>query len=1522
MGIIKVGFLLFMIIFQAHESTGYRISRSLDISSIHPPGEENSPNIAYRKKFSILSSLTSPTGSAVPLAVASQPRASAPISQPFEGFLPSTAPSPPSVVPSLNSPPLPQVIQGVEPSMAPSNPIVVPSAESKPAPEPLQGLVPSVPPIPPDVSTDYIAPTKQFVQGVVPSTPPSGPVVVPPDKSEPVPRPLQGIVPSSPPIPPDASTDYIAPIKQFFQEVVPSTPPNAPVVVPPDKSEPVPRPLQGIVPSSSPISPVDVPPHNSAPSPVSVEGDVLSTPPSPQVIVPSNKSELAPQSLQELVPATSPRPPVFVPSEKSGPISEVVQGIVPSMPPEPPTFLPSNKSSPLPQVVPGIVPSLSPNSPVAVASNKSAPMPLVVPDVPSVPPVPPISVPSDKSAPPPQLVTEIVPSMPPNPPATVPSNTSAPMPRVAPIIVRSMPPVPPISVPSNKSAPPPQVVPGIVPSMPPILPITVPSNKSARSPRVAPVIVPSVPPTPTISVPSGTSPPLPQVVPGVVPSMAPSSPITIPTNKSAQPPQVVHGIVPSISPSRSIVVPSHKVAPKQQVPKGIVPSMPPSVPSHGIPPGSGIPTKIPLAPAPVGSPPTIIPRKPPAMHPTMPRVAPPVAPPVESPPGEHTRNPPAAHPTLPKISPSSVSEPAASPLSTPPSSIRNKTRVSPVASPPLANHSPPAKASPPRKSMRPSDNAPAPSKLSPGPLKSSRVHSPASPPTHSFRKYHHSRRSARTPAPAPSFLFPPPMSYHQGPATAPPTSPSPIAPPQKRTRRRRQYPPPTNQAPAVSPVKPPFPSTIRHHSPEASPLSPARSEPSPRPSLPPKSSPSGSLSRKPKAPLPPPIIQALPPPPPNQDCTALACTEPLTNSPPGSPCGCVAPMQVGLRLGVALYNFFPLVSELAEEIATGVFMKLSQVRIMGANADGQQLDETVVLIDLVPLGERFDNTTAFLTFEKFWRKQVPIKATLFGDYEVLYVRYPGLPQPPPSAPFTTLDDGSVHGSHGRAIHPFGVDVSKKRGRIGGSLIAIIILSSSIAIALCFIIVWLLILRCRNHTRQIPGTAPPLLMPSLSKPSGTAGSMVFGSGPSSASMSFASSINTYAGAAKTYSAGEIEKATNNFHDSRILGEGGFGRVYRGILDDRTNVAVKVLKRDDQQGGREFLAEVEMLGRLHHRNLVKLIGICIEEKARCLVYELIANGSVESHLHGPDKETAPLDWGSRIKIALGAARGLAYLHEDSSPHVIHRDFKSSNILLENDFTPKVSDFGLARTALEEGDQHITTRVMGTFGYVAPEYAMTGHLLVKSDVYSYGVVLLELLTGRKPVDMSQPQGQENLVSWARPFLTSKEGLEMIIDPSLGSNAPFDSVGKVAAIASMCVQPEVTHRPFMGEVVQALKLVCNECDESKAGGSESCGQEDASVADMETRTSSDSSQLPDSSSRARYSLPDYSPSPDAHSGLSLSASDVFSSARVGRRESGSFRRYSSSGPLRTGRSRQFWERVRGLSRGTVSEHGVAFRL
>ncbi|XP_027331736.1 receptor-like serine/threonine-protein kinase ALE2 [Abrus precatorius] len=688
-------------------------------------------------------------------------------------------------------------------------------------------------------------------------------------------------------------------------------------------------------------------------------------------------------------------------------------------------------------------------------------------------------------------------------------------------------------------------------------------------------------------------------------------------------------------------------------------------------------------------------------------------------------------------------------------------------------------------------------------------------------------------------------------------------------------------------------------------------------------SPSRSFSKSPKMPLLP-QIQALPPPPPNEDCLSTICTEPYTNSPPGAPCRCVWPMRIGLRLSISLYTFFPLVPELASEIATGVFMKQNQVRIMGANAANQQPEKTIVLIDLVPFGEKFDNTTAFMTSDRFWHKKVLIKASYFGDYDVLYVSYPGLPPSPPLPPssITMIDGGpySTDDNNGRTIKPFGVDIQQRqhKGGLSRGIIATIAVSVSVAVVLCAGAgaAWVMF-KLRDHVSQ---PVAQLSLPSLTKEPGTARSTIRGGGVGSVSTSFRSSIAAYTGSAKTFNMNDIEKATDTFNASRILGEGGSGFVYNGILEDGMKVAVKVLKREDHHGDREFLAEVEMLSRLHHRNLVKLIGICTEGSFRCLVYELIPNGSVESHLHGIDKENSTLDWSARMKIALGAARGLAYLHEDSNPRVIHRDFKSSNILLEDDFTPKVSDFGLARTATDEENKHISTRVMGTFGYVAPEYAMTGHLLVKSDVYSYGVVLLELLTGRKPVDLSQAPGQENLVAWARPLLTSKEGLETIIDPSLGADVPFDSVAKVAAIASMCVQPEVSNRPFMGEVVQALKLVCNECDETREeAGSRSSSQEDLSI-DLDVGMRTVSGQLPDNF-QSQFSATNFDSGVDIERGLS--ASELFSSsARFGRLESGSFRRNSYSGPLRTGRSKRLWQIIRSLSSGSVTEHGTMLKL
>ncbi|KAL8112104.1 hypothetical protein AgCh_019708 [Apium graveolens] len=223
--------------------------------------------------------------------------------------------------------------------------------------------------------------------------------------------------------------------------------------------------------------------------------------------------------------------------------------------------------------------------------------------------------------------------------------------------------------------------------------------------------------------------------------------------------------------------------------------------------------------------------------------------------------------------------------------------------------------------------------------------------------------------------------------------------------------------------------------------------------------------------------------------------------------------------------------------------------------------------------------------------------------------------------------------------------------------------------------------------------------------------------------------------------ELSNATNGFSEQNLLGEGGFGCVYKGYLPDGREIAVKQLKIGGGQGEREFKAEVETISRVHHRHLVSLVGYCISENQRMLVYDYVPNNNLYFHLHGEGMPV--MEWETRVKVAIGAARGIAYLHEDCHPRIIHRDIKSSNILLDNNFEARVSDFGLAKLALD-ANTHITTRVMGTFGYMAPEYAASGKLTEKSDVYSYGVVLLELITGRKPVDSSQPLGDESLVEW----------------------------------------------------------------------------------------------------------------------------------------------------------------------------------
>ncbi|KAF1878643.1 hypothetical protein Lal_00047314 [Lupinus albus] len=543
-----------------------------------------------------------------------------------------------------------------------------------------------------------------------------------------------------------------------------------------------------------------------------------------------------------------------------------------------------------------------------------------------------------------------------------------------------------------------------------------------------------------------------------------------------------------------------------------------------------------------------------------------------------------------------------------------------------------------------------------------------------------------------------------------------------------------------------------------------------------------------------------------QACDPI-CTDPLTATPFGSPCGCVFPMKVRLILDIAPLPIFPVINQLEIEVASGTYLKQSQVRIMGVTADSENQGRTIVDINLVPLGEKFDDITFSVICERFWHKKVPLNKSLFGDFAVLSITYPEMPASAPHGTFAR-DGHHPNPRYGAAgLIPFTANVISSENQKMCPRTIIIIALSSFVLLLVLVGALSILYKWRKVRRPSSAIGPAIATSLNTRPAME--SMSSSRVTSTRSMSLMSTMATSILSVKRFSLSEIQKATDKFSSKRVLGEGGFGRVYSGTLGDGTEVAVKLLTMDNQNRDREFLTEIELLRSLHHRNLVKLIGICMEGRRRCLVYELVRNGSVESHLHGVDKKNSPLSWGARTKIALGAARGLAYLHEDSNPRVIHRDFKASNVLLEDDFTPKVSDFGLAREATE-GNNHISTRVMGTFGYVAPEYAMTGHLLVKSDVYSYGVVLLELLTGRKPVDMSQPPGQENLVTYARPLLTTREGLEQLVDPSLAGTYEFDEMAKLASIASMCVHQEVTQRPFMGEVVQALKLIYNDTDES----------------------------------------------------------------------------------------------------------------
>ncbi|XP_056855398.1 probable serine/threonine-protein kinase PBL25 [Raphanus sativus] len=305
-------------------------------------------------------------------------------------------------------------------------------------------------------------------------------------------------------------------------------------------------------------------------------------------------------------------------------------------------------------------------------------------------------------------------------------------------------------------------------------------------------------------------------------------------------------------------------------------------------------------------------------------------------------------------------------------------------------------------------------------------------------------------------------------------------------------------------------------------------------------------------------------------------------------------------------------------------------------------------------------------------------------------------------------------------------------------------------------------------------------------------------------------------AQSFSFRELATATNNFRLENLIGEGGFGRVYKGKLDKTGQVvAVKQLDRNGLQGQKEFLVEVLMLSLLHHSNLVNLIGYCADGDQRLLVYEYMPLGSVEDHLLDLEPDQKPLDWNSRMKIALGAAKGLEYLHDKANPPVIYRDLKSSNLLLDQDFDTKLSDFGLAKLGPTGDTLHVSSRVMGTYGYCAPEYQRTGQLTVKSDVYSFGVVLLELITGRRVIDTTRPSHENNLVTWAQPIFRDPTRFPELADPLLQGQFPEKSLNQAVAVAAMCLNEEPLVRPLISDVVTALSFLGESSDFSNADSS-----------------------------------------------------------------------------------------------------------
>ncbi|CAN0876892.1 Probable LRR receptor-like serine/threonine-protein kinase At1g06840 [Linum grandiflorum] len=516
-------------------------------------------------------------------------------------------------------------------------------------------------------------------------------------------------------------------------------------------------------------------------------------------------------------------------------------------------------------------------------------------------------------------------------------------------------------------------------------------------------------------------------------------------------------------------------------------------------------------------------------------------------------------------------------------------------------------------------------------------------------------------------------------------------------------------------------------------------------------------------------------------CPIQACPPPFEYSPTSSTsCFCAAPLIIGYRLkSPGFFDFRPYKGAFEWYLTDGLSLQLSQLDLNEFSWEkGPRIRMHLKIFPVYNPNSNtshiFNNSEARRIVSMFTGWNIP-DSEIFGPYELLYLTL--------LDPYRMIDGGSEKS---------GISKGAVAGIVLGAIAGAVTLSA---------IVTLLIVRTQMRKYRVVSKRRHLSKASI-RIEGVKGF-------------------TYA---------EMALATNNFSSSAQVGQGGYGKVYRGVMAAGTLVAIKRAQEGSLQGEKEFLTEIQLLSRLHHRNLVSLTGYCDEEGEQMLVYEFMPNGTLRDHLSGKTKE--PLSFATRVRVALGSAKGILYLHTEADPPIFHRDIKASNILLDNRFNAKVADFGLSRLApvpdLEGAvAAHVSTVVKGTPGYLDPEYFLTHKLTDKSDVYSLGVVFLELLTGMQPISHGKNIVREVNMAYQSGMIFS------VIDGKMGSY-PSDCVEKFLTLALKCCQDETDSRPSMAEVVRELETIWSFLPESETKTSES-----VTTADTDSKMASASSSL-----------------------------------------------------------------------------------